>query len=363
MGYVGLTQPETYVWSLRERRVDARPVTNWIVILRNFDPITRSPSRVVNGTSYSYSLFDSSISPLPSVSSTAASGLLGLGRSSFGSGVHGHSFWGLTYDDVGGIRHLYATNNFNVERVLPTLSLRSGGTTGGSLWSGPFSAVNGVLNGGIWDGSYVSSGTNGTGAVTNDATVTNLFGGVNIALRGGVDKVSFVRVNFDSMLAQGFLGATNLFVDQFITNGVIRSQTVARQMLNPDILFRAGDLGLVVNFPAISADQMGNQINNYDLSGTAGSPAGDNGVIHNGPGVLTPGKAAYFSTVFPYFHNEYLPGRFEGPDESPITGTPNGDVGVWGTFDGSTIDAIYPVWMNLQLGDLEQLVRSSQGQL
>ena len=362
MGHIGLTEPESYVWSLRNRWVSDGPVTNFIVILRNYDPITRDPSRVINGTTYSYSVFGSSVTPQPLFSSTAASSIWGLGRSFVGTGVHGHSFWGLTYDDVGGLRHVYATNNFNMERVLPSLTLRSASATTGSssVWSGPFSAVNGALTGGIWDGSYVSSGTNGAGGVTNDVTVTNLFTGVNVAFRGGIDKVSFVRVNFDSILAQGFIGVTNVYVDQFITNGVIRSQTVARQLFEPDMMFSAGDLGLVVEFPAISGDVTAAQINNYDINSTSGSPDGLNGVFRNGPGVIVPGNEMYFTTLYPYFWNQFLPGGTQGPNEDPETGTPNGEDGVWGTFDGSAIDAIYPVFMNLQLGDLEQLVRNSQ---
>ena len=368
MGHFGLAEPEFWVWSLRSRFITpGSGLTNFVVYIRNFDPITRDPSRVINGTTYSYSVFGSSVSVLPTFSSTAASSITGLGRGLV-SGAHGHSFWGLTYDDVGGIRHLYATNNFNNERVLPTLTLRSASaaTGGSSVWSGPFSAVNGALAGGIWDGSYVSSGTNGTGGVTNDTTITNLFTGVDIAFRGGLDKVTFVRVNFDSILAQGFIGITNIYVDQFITNGVVRSQTVARQMFEPDIIFRAGDLGLATVYPElpfIGADVTVAQINNYDIN-SGGNPDGSgSGPINNGPGILVPGNEIHFSTILPYYWNVFIDGDDFGPNDSPETGTPNGYPGVFGTFDGSTIDAIYPVWMNLQLGDLEQLVRDSQGQL
>ncbi len=371
--HAGLSFPEYFVWSARSRTiytVGQLSFTNYTVMIRNYDPITRFPSAVINGTTYTYTIAGDFLTPLPLFSSTAASGILGSGRGS--SGYWGHSFWGLTYDDVGGLRELYATNNFNMERVLPSLILRSaaaaggGGSSsfGGSIWDGPFVSSNGVVSGGIWDGIF-TSGTNavvGGGTTTTNTATTNLFGGVDVAMRGGLDKITFVRVNFDSLLGQGFLALTNNFGDQFITNGVIRTQQVGRRIFTPDIMFRSSDLGLVtaLQLPVLSANVVIAQINNYDINIPASSvnagtgPSGPNFFI-NGPGVMVPGNELIFSNILPWYYNETT-----GPTEGPYGPGGNGVDGVWGTFDGNSVKTIYPNFMNLQISDLEYLVQQSQ---
>jgi hypothetical protein len=371
--HCGLSQPESFVWSPRSRTVYSPApnaiFTNWTVMIRNYDPITRLPSAVVNGVTYTYSVAGDVMAPLPAFSSTAASGILGAGR--FGAGFYGHAFWGLTYDDVGAFRQIYATNNFNMERTLPNIFLRSaaagggGGSSdfGGSIWDGPFVSVNGAVSGGIWDGILTSSTTNGLGGgttTTNTAT-TNLFAGVNIGFRGGLDKITFVRVNFDSLLAQGFLALTNNFGDQFITNGIIRTQQVGRQILTPDMMFRTADLGLrgLLMVPVPARDYTVAPINNYDINIPASSlaagnvgPDGPNEFI-NGPGILFPGHELVFSNILPWYYNETT-----GPTDGPFDAA--GALGVWATFDGASIKTIYPNFMNLQISDLELLVQQSQ---
>jgi hypothetical protein len=58
---LGLANPVRYTWCLRDRRElpnQSCPFMHYDVIMRNFDPITFEPSRYVNGTLYSYEIFE-----------------------------------------------------------------------------------------------------------------------------------------------------------------------------------------------------------------------------------------------------------------------------------------------------------------
>src|SRR5580765_2811683 len=55
---LGLAKPERFVWGLRSRTTPAPGLTNYSVIMMNFDPVTLLPSRYVNGVLYHYQIFD-----------------------------------------------------------------------------------------------------------------------------------------------------------------------------------------------------------------------------------------------------------------------------------------------------------------
>src|SRR6185295_9453232 len=56
---LGLADPERWVWALRDRKVLGNPpITNYLVIQRNFDTATFEPSKYVNGTRYTYSVLE-----------------------------------------------------------------------------------------------------------------------------------------------------------------------------------------------------------------------------------------------------------------------------------------------------------------
>src|SRR5439155_706987 len=52
---LGLASPDRYVWALRERRVIVN-LPFYLVIKRNFDPVTLAPSSYVNGVLYTYGI-------------------------------------------------------------------------------------------------------------------------------------------------------------------------------------------------------------------------------------------------------------------------------------------------------------------
>lgn len=115
LGYVleqlGLAEPERFTWTLRERRTEADPPeTNYLVIMRNFDPVSITPSAYVNGTRYTFQIlednqanadaFEIPVDPEFAFSSVALRSL------SFGT-----FFTYLTRDDIGGLRYLYHPTN------------------------------------------------------------------------------------------------------------------------------------------------------------------------------------------------------------------------------------------------------------
>jgi hypothetical protein len=123
---LALAEPERWVWTLRDRKVTANnTITNWTVIQRNFDPITFEPTSYINNKLYIYDDILTFSSPdidfpnvvlgdplaLPPFVSSVAGGRAGSGN----------YYTGLTYDDVGGLRYMLRTNNYNVEQLLPDI--------------------------------------------------------------------------------------------------------------------------------------------------------------------------------------------------------------------------------------------------
>jgi hypothetical protein len=128
---LGLADPEFYVWTLRAREHIAPGPNcpdnmNYLVIKRNFDPVTFEPSSYVNGTLYSYSISEVcqnsailaeavpvSVDPLAFTYTPVASRSLGAGE----------FYTGLTRDDVGGLRYMLRTNNMNFESPGPNTTV------------------------------------------------------------------------------------------------------------------------------------------------------------------------------------------------------------------------------------------------
>ncbi len=149
----GLTSSERYVWCLRGKTTIAPNTFNYLVIQRNFDPVTGVPSMFVNGVLYTYAIVD----PIPLAAGSYADAIeipVDPDAPSFTSVVSasdliegggdtglllreftaGEFFTGLTRDDVGGLRYLYVNSKANryVETLPPTATATS---SGGSAWS------------------------------------------------------------------------------------------------------------------------------------------------------------------------------------------------------------------------------------
>lgn len=280
---LGLAQPTRFVFCLQSFSITNNTITG-IVVQRNFDPFSTGYSTNVNDTSYGYSLLFHStsqgteadavefpIDPLDEAFTAVADGALNPG-----------SFYtGLTRDDVGGVRYLLITNNVNDETLLP-------GTHGVEANAGSF---------------------------------------VNEALRRGVDKITFVRVNVDSMSGQLFTPFTNQFTDSFISNGVPAHQSLERVITRPDFLFSAADLsGGASPVPLVVSTGASNWLASSALPGLAG------------PGIVRP--QVKISFVKPSFQVQ--------TSDAWLPGTADIENYHWGSFDGSTNPPIvYPAGTSL----------------
>jgi hypothetical protein len=145
---IGLAASVRYTWTLHDRFLPAgaqcstNPAANgeeYLIVQRNYDPITQVYSSYVNGTLYSYQLDEScgTLGFFPDVITgltidalafpfpvdLEASGVNGSytpvseATDPWGPQTlqEGYYYTGLTYDDAGGYRYLYSTNNVNVE--------------------------------------------------------------------------------------------------------------------------------------------------------------------------------------------------------------------------------------------------------
>lgn len=293
MEETGLASPERYTWTLRDRRVISG-VTNYTVFKRNFDPVTLAPSSFVNGALYTFVILEFinpdwadavevQLDPLVPGFTAVASGIDGL----FSFLGFGEYYTGLTRDDVGGLRYLYRTNNIQNENVVAGTT----GTTSGSPWA-PVGGTN--------------------------APVVNAI--ADLALRPGLDKINFVKGRYDSLVGS-FIAITNTSTDYYVSNGVVRSQTIQRVITQPDILLTAEDLDLDSGGAPIF-------VRRTDTGGWANNDALNGQATLDGPGVIQPSITISYSKVGPYFFN--LAPAFLDDLIAPLGGF------VWGSFDGST---------------------------
>jgi hypothetical protein len=356
----GLADPTRYSFVIRNRWV-INNVTNYLVTKRNFDPETLQHSSFVNGSLWSYIIQD----PVPPLNYAWANNfpvdplerllprtlpVAGIDSFPIANGF----FWTqLTRDDVGGLKHIYRSSNFNTETTLPDVTGPAGGVAGdqvgfpggGDTFDFP-SAVTGA-GGGTFDFPF--------GATTPVAAGGQAAGGAPVggaaigpALRGGISRIQMVRSDYDSLVGVFFIPLIERFSETVRTNGRPLSQSVTRTVLQPDIIFDAADLQ--------QGDATAGGIVTYNTSGAAGWSSSDalDGTTGDdaGPGVIVPAFTITFNTVGPAFLNLQSANSFfltEGSfgSQSQLT---------WGSFDGSTNDPIaYPVGTSIL--ELERRVR------
>jgi hypothetical protein len=309
---LGLASPERFTWSIRTRYVPA-PFA-YDVIKRNFDPVTLAPSSYVNDTLYTYfippddpmlglprDVIDALELPVDPQAFQFTSVASVLGVWAFQPGgilLSGDFLTGLTRDDVGGLRYIYAGKgpyvNYNMETLVSD------------------ALTNTISSGGAW-------------APVGSNTV------VTAGLRPGIDKLTFREARYDSVLGP-FIITTNTYKDTYILGSRKRKQTYQRVLAQPDIIFGAADLSLSILSRSIT-----NSINNAELNGQ---------VILAGPGVLDTPVFIIFNKIGPVFENF----QFDFLDEQTASFN-----FVWGSFDGTTNEPfVYPNGATIQ--ELEQRV-------
>ena len=309
---LGLGNPHRYAFGARSITTNASGTQlNFNVRLRNFDPITFKPTPVVNGVTYSYRLIhdappsagftvaptfadmeefttDTSGNAWTSVAGivdafygntaiywTDQPTLFGFGMFYSGKYAMGGQYeprHALTYDDVGGLHYLYRKGNIVYENLDPNVALvipanflptyaipvfPNGSPRQYPDPSGTSGAFIPRRNSGIIPGLPITSSLP---AQAPPALV-------DVALRGGIDKMQFIEQPFDSFLGITFTATNHIWTDRFVsTNGqnVVGlnnttpgasayigiptlawfEQTVGRGIFQPDIIFVADELGV-----------------------------------------------------------------------------------------------------------------------
>ncbi|MGA2177348.1 MAG: hypothetical protein ABSH38_20425 [Verrucomicrobiota bacterium] len=311
MGLLG----ETHVWDLRTRIPYGTVPCNfdYFVINRSFDPVTYNPSSYVNGRNYAYSIWDgctAGIQVADAIETAADATQPRFTAVATPEGLQlGGFYLNVTRDDMGGLKYLYRKSNY-ANQGLDTDATAT-----------PFS-------------SLISSWEP---AVSNApiTTVAGTFAG----LVGGVEKVTFVKVPYDSVLGTAFSNRVFTYKIPWITNSTLRRLTVTRTVVAPDVLFTAADL--VVNaFPP--NDEAVTRSGNFIANNVVSAGGGITPSTIAAPMVITFNKVgAIYYNVNPGFLDPY---NFE---MYPIF--------IWGSFDGSTnAPVVFPVGSSIE--QLEQQV-------
>jgi hypothetical protein len=292
---LGLASPDTYTWTLEARRKytfgdPPQQATNYLVINRNFDPLTFTPSTSVNGVRYTYRILEfadpqfadaveESIDPDERIH--ALSAVASFGRSGtypFGLPI-GFYLTGLSQDDAGGLRYLLHPANMNIE-------------------PSPL-------------------GSSAAGADTEAATI------LGDVLRPGVDKIEFLFVPGDWETTPGW--STNLeWTDYYYLGGVLHQQQLKRVLTRPDIVFSAADLGLIDNS---GAPKLISRTTPHWLKSSAAQSLA-------GPGILGGPVTITFAKLGPGFYNMY-PGYTSETSAEPMLLR-------WGTFGPTDQIIVYP---------------------
>jgi hypothetical protein len=379
VNHLGLGNPHRYCFVIHDvlsynaafgaPRLDAGTGT-FQVTMRNYDPYTYRPTPVINGVAHSYWLYNDSPAntaaitiwdaveytvgsdhqysaiaairdvvnfggmPWPSTAPTVfrTPGVFFRPDYSDNKPVPGnvtgqvrdqprHT---LTFDDAGGLKYLYRTNNVVYEQLDASVRLVTAANmnpvkaaeTGAIPPNSPFltprrRALSGLVAAGIapvppTGGVIRRDPTTIVGSVNTPAAATAPTWASQVALRGGINKIKFVYRGYDSLIGQDYLPHTTTWTDVFITNAVQNaamvhgnppyfSQVVQRTTRNPDIIFIANDLGVVgTTIPVISLPDTTNwqqlSLPNTQQGGVA---------FMQGPGtILRPGAALSIQYVF-----------------------------------------------------------------
>lgn len=290
--HLGLAQPTRYIYVINQWdslliSAYGNNLYNWpewtspdFIVKRNFDPETFDANSTINNILYSGSIGSNGGQNyiVPFTVNPLAAGYPAV-ADYFSQTEAGMFFNGLTYDDVGGLRYLYSTNNINYETLLP-----------------------GVIGVGTNANSYV-----------------------NGAWRPGIDKITFVEEPIDPITGELFLQVTNYYTDTYITNGVLMQQQLARVISKPDFLFSAGNESFRTGTT--------NWINNAALNN---NPDGA------GPGIIPPPVVITFQKTGNYFYNWISYDNPEVISEDAVQDL-TAEIGTLGSFDGSSnAPVIYP---------------------
>jgi hypothetical protein len=167
----------------------------------------------------------------------------------------------------------------------------------------------------------------------------------NVSLYQGIDHITFIRRDYDSLLSRYFYPITNEYTLNSVVSNSVVPQRIQRILNAPDFLIEAADLSAGPD-QLLTVNAMARNIrfntNNAYLAGP--------GTIEGTPGGNAPGTTITYNNVGPIFAltglvdtNAFLTEM----DEIPLL--------AWGSFDGSTNTVVvYP--NDVSIGDLQNQV-------
>ncbi len=330
----GLDDSTRYVFTVRNHWEAPPGIHNYHVIKRNFDPISLRPSNYINGELWTYNgiipvfINRFRVDPLKRYFSKRdpVSSL---------SAIRPGYFWTqLTRDDIGGLKHIYRSTNYNPEYSIPGVTgglqppstdpdLQNPGQTGGSFpgGGGPFDFPGLPGNGSdVFDYPF---NTTPTTAPTNNIPAAAA------AIRGGIQQVRMERTDWDSLLGVYYEPIEMSYSETVLTNNGRIGQTLTRTILQPDVIFDARDLQGPDDQPVWIdiSEGTGEWLSSDPLDGIEGDDWG--------PGVIVPPLRLVFNTAGP---GSYNIGGFFDSEHTSLQFTR------WARFDGSTREpVIFPV--------------------
>lgn len=318
VNHLGLGNPHRYCFVLQDvigylaPNAAGGPVGTFHVVMRNYDPYTYQTTQEINGVNYSYWLWHDGAIQANNVPTAWDAMEYAVGSDDEYSAIaairdvinFGGLAWPgpaptvfrtpgvffapdnpgdtplpnnvgpkkrdqprhtLTFDDAGGLRYLYRTNNIVVETLDAAVTLvtpadmnpPTQGSSGPVPPNSPFLTPQRRTITGVTMSGIVPT-PNAGGTTRPQPTVI-----VRQALRGGINKIQFLYTAYDSLLGTDYSPHTSVWEDVFITNALPTdtvpanppyfSQIVQRTTTAPDIIFVANDLGVAGNvIPVIS---------------------------------------------------------------------------------------------------------------
>ncbi len=344
---LGLGDPTRYVFTLRNRYVE-EGTPFYHIVKRNFDPVTLDASSYVNGTLWTYSGIIEGLGwtvinrfPIDPIERYVPRTLPVVSDSLISPGY----FWThLTRDDIGGLKFLYSSSNFNPEISVPGVTRHALPTdTGGAVDpnAGTVGQQTTQFTGGSGPFDFPQLGGSDAGVFDFPATfgLTNQVAAPP-AVRPGLSNIKMVRADYDALLGVFFEPIVERFQETILTNDRAQIRSLTREITTPDIIFDARDL-------------QGGAATDVWFSVATGSPAWLNsdaldGITGDdfGPGTISPPFRAVFNTAGIGILNSAL---FD--DE------PSGfELLVWGSFDGTAREPIvFPVGTSIL--DVERRLR------
>ncbi len=254
MEELGLAQPDRWAWCLHDRYpIPGAPCPNflYLVIQRNFDPITQLYSPYVNGILYDYEveelcaltgnpyapLVADAVEIVPDPSQLADSFSAVTAYNS--KNIVGTFYNNLTRDDIGGLRYLMSTNRINTETVDPSSQMVFTNfatnillnTLDLSVFSQQALTNDPVTLAGLYPGLVVTSSSNDFIQVRS----TNIFAyltNYNNTVPGAA-PVSVLVTNFSTNFQTIYFDTfANVVTNHFYTNGFVTTTTITIALPN-----------------------------------------------------------------------------------------------------------------------------------